>query len=159
VTVDPDIHDAAFADVPASVLYALLKLRVDVFVVEQACAYPDLDGRDLEPATRHLWVADGEEPVAYARVLADADAARIGRVVTRASHRGRGLAERLVRHAVASIAGPIVLDAQSYLVDWYTALGFVRDGEEYLDDGIAHVPMRHTLRRLPGGDSLRSDNR
>jgi ElaA protein len=141
VTGYGDLHDARFAEVPTAVLYALLKLRVDVFVVEQACAYPDLDGRDTDPATRHLWIAEDEQPVAYARVLDDNGTARIGRVATARPHRHRGLAERLLRHAIATTPGPIVLDAQSYLVGWYTGLGFVTAGEEYVEDGIPHVPM------------------
>jgi ElaA protein len=142
VTSYGDPHDARFAEVPTAVLYALLKLRVDVFVVEQACAYPELDGRDTDPATRHLWIAVDEQPVAYARVLNDAGTARISRVATARPHRRRGLARRLVRHAVATTTGPIVLDAQSYLLAWYGGLGFVPAGEEYIEDGIPHTPMR-----------------
>jgi ElaA protein len=138
------IHAAAFTELDVLTLYRLLELRVAVFVVEQACAYPELDGRDVEPTTVHLWIDDGGGPVAYLRVLADVDGGvRFGRVVTAPERRGEGLAARLVRHALALTApAPAVLDAQSHLTAWYEELGFEVAGDEYLDDGIPHTPMR-----------------
>jgi len=64
---------ASFADLSARTLHDLLRLRVDVFVVEQACAYPEIDGRDVEPDTRHLWFARDGVPVAYLRLLTEPD--------------------------------------------------------------------------------------
>lgn len=138
------IHNESFADLAPDVLYALLKLRVDVFVVEQACPYPELDGRDTEPGTRHLWVTDGAEPLAYLRLLTEPDGTmRIGRVVTAAKARGEGHAKRLMATALeADPAAPTVLDAQSHLVGWYAKFGFTPSGAEYLEDGIPHTPMR-----------------
>ena len=135
---------AAFADLDAATLYDLLKLRADVFVVEQACPYPELDGRDTEPATRHWWLEDeAGRPAAYLRTLAEADGAtRIGRVVTRADQRSAGLARRLVGAVLARSRGPVVADAQSHLVGWYEALGFEVSGEAYVEDGIPHTPLR-----------------
>ena len=136
------LRSAAFADLDARTGYLLWQLRESVFVVEQDCAYLELDGRDLEPATRHLWVED-DGPVAYLRVLEDADAVRIGRVLVAPSHRGRGLAARLMSAALDVVGSrPCRLDAQSYLAQWYTRFGFERCGEEFLEDGIPHVPMR-----------------
>jgi ElaA protein len=141
------LHDRAFAELDPRELYGILRLRAEVFVVEQACAYLDVDGRDLEPATRQLWFEDDTGAVvATARVLDDGDARRIGRITTRPDHRGQGLAARLVEHFLASTVGPWRLDAQSYLVDWYTRFGFVVDGPEYVEDGIPHVPMRKNVR-------------
>jgi ElaA protein len=138
------IQVARFAELSPSVLYGILKLRSDVFVVEQECVYPDLDGRDLEPDALHLWSETDGTVVAYLRVLngPPAGASRIGRVVTAASARSQGLAADLMHKALAATMGPVVLDAQSYLVDWYRALGFQVVGDEFLDDGIPHVPMR-----------------
>ena len=98
-------------------LYALLRLRAAVFVVEQECAYLDPDGRDLEPTTRHLWVEGGDgEVLAALRVVGT----EIGRVVTAPSHRSRGLAAELVKRAIDSNpACPLRLNAQSHLVGWY----------------------------------------
>jgi len=136
------VHAASFAELSTTTLYELLRLRSEVFVVEQACVYADIDGRDLEPTTRHLWISEGGTVAAYLRVLDDGDVLRIGRVVTAATHRHQGLAGRLVEAALATTEGPVVLHAQSYLTAWYEAFGFRADGPEYLDDGIPHVPMR-----------------
>jgi ElaA protein len=139
------LHQAVFADLDAATLYALLRLRSEVFVVEQNCVYRDLDGRDLEPDTLHLWLADGETPVAYLRVLRDPDGtARIGRVATDARHRGAGHAARLMDAAVATLAPDTmaVLEAQVYAKRLYERSGFVSHGETYLEDGIEHVHMR-----------------
>lgn len=139
------LRTAAFTDLDTRTGYLLWQLRESVFVVEQDCAYLELDGRDLEPGTRHLWVED-DRPVAYLRVLEDADDAggtRIGRVLVAPSHRGRGLAEQLMSAALELVGTrPCRLDAQSYLARWYTRFGFERCGEEFLEDGIPHVPMR-----------------
>jgi ElaA protein len=138
------LRSAAFADLDARTAYLLWQLRETVFVVEQECAYLDLDGRDLEPETRHLWVEDDGQVVAYLRLLTEPDGGcRIGRVLTAVSHRGRGLAERLVRAALDEVgARRCRLDAQAHLEGWYARLGFERCGEDFLEDGIPHVPMQ-----------------
>jgi ElaA protein len=139
------VRSARFADLDLATLYALLRLRAEVFVVEQSCAYLDPDGGDLD-ATQH-WVEDRGHIVACCRAMPDGEAVRIGRVATAASARGQGLAATLVRHAVSEAgAAPVVLDAQSHLVDWYRRLGFVVDGPEYVEDGIPHTPMRRAAR-------------
>lgn len=134
---------AGFADLDPLTGYRLWALRSQVFVVEQDCPYLDLDGRDLEPATRHLWVEQDGLPVATLRLLDDGEALRIGRVATAPQARGHGLARLLVRAAL-DVAGEraVVLDAQSHLVDWYAAFGFAPSGRGFLDDGIPHTPMR-----------------
>ncbi|MBV1851545.1 GNAT family N-acetyltransferase [Catellatospora tritici] len=140
---------ASFQDLDAATLYQLLKLRVDVFIVEQECAYPELDGRDLEPGTRHLWYEVDRRPVAYLRMLVDTDTDtgarvhRIGRVATAPEARGGGLAGQLLTAALAAIGEePAVLDAQSHLAGFYAKYGFAPTGPEFLDDGIPHIPMR-----------------
>jgi ElaA protein len=141
---EPLLRIARLADLDPSTLYALLKLRVDVFVVEQACAYPELDGRDTEPDALHVWLERGGAPAAYLRILRDADgAARIGRVVVAKDARGDRLADRLMAAALDLIGDrPAVLEAQTYLAEFYARHGFVATGPEYLEDGIGHVPMR-----------------
>ncbi|MCR2784871.1 MULTISPECIES: GNAT family N-acetyltransferase [unclassified Microbacterium] len=124
------------------ILYSVLKLRVDVFVVEQRAAYDDLDGRDVEPAARLHWAEEDGSVLATLRVLADADGWRIGRVATAVAARGRGLAAELMRRAIAGRAGQvIVLDGQLQLERWYQRFGFTRSGEIFVEDGIPHVPM------------------
>lgn len=138
------LRQARFDELDVHTLYALLRLRADIFVVEQNCPYPELDGRDTEPETRHIWLSDEASlhPQAYLRVLADPDGVRrIGRVCTAPTARGAGLSGQLMAVALTD-AGPFVLDAQSYLVDFYGRFGFVVDGPEFVDDGIPHTPMR-----------------
>jgi ElaA protein len=95
-----NLRSATFAELDTTTLYALLKLRSEVFVVEQECVYLDPDGRDTEPATRHVWVEDAGTPVAYLRILDDGDRARIGRVVVAKSARGTGHAGTLLARAL-----------------------------------------------------------
>jgi ElaA protein len=141
------LHHGRVETLDPAVLYAVLRLRVDVFVVEQECAYEELDGRDLEPDAELMWIAEGDDVLATLRVLADDGAMRIGRVATAAAARGRGLAAELMRAAVAycddvAPGAPIVLDAQAQLEGWYARFGFVVSGESFAEDGIPHLPMR-----------------
>jgi predicted GNAT family N-acyltransferase len=138
----PVLRSAAFADLTVSELYALCRLRVDVFVVEQQCPYPELDGRDEEPGTEHLWLEQDGAVLACLRVLDDGTSHAIGRVATAAQGRGRGLAARLVQAALERYGdGPVHLGAQAHLEGWYERFGFRRSGEGYVEDGIPHVPM------------------
>jgi ElaA protein len=138
------IKSARFADLDTTTLYRLLKLRVDVFVVEQECPYPELDGRDVEPATEHLWFEDGDGRVAATiRVLDDGGTRAIGRVATEVAYRGRGLAALLLDAGIALCGeAPITLGAHAHLEGWYARFGFRRSGPGYVEDGIPHVPMR-----------------
>lgn len=151
MTSPPAVHVAALADLDPVTLYALLALRVEVFVVEQRCAYAELDGRDLEPGARQLWIEQDGRVVATLRLLVDPDGAlRIGRVATAAAARGRGLAAALLERSLA-LAGDrtVVLDAQAHLAGWYAGFGFERDGADFVEDGIEHTPMRR-----PGGAAV-----
>ncbi|WP_375484701.1 GNAT family N-acetyltransferase [uncultured Jatrophihabitans sp.] len=139
-----EVRDALLVELDPTTLYRILALRTDVFVVEQDCVYADLDGRDLEPGARQLWLERDGAVLATLRLLDDPDGtARIGRVATAKRARGQGLAARLMQRAL-ELAGEraVLLDAQSYLEQWYARFGFVRDGEEFVEDGIPHVPMR-----------------
>jgi ElaA protein len=138
----PTLHDRSFEYLTTHQLYGILQLRSEIFVVEQECAYLDPDARDLEPTARQLWFeADDGAVIATARTLDDGDARRIGRIATRAGHRGNGLAGQLIEHFLRSTAPPWRLDAQSHLADWYARYGFVVDGPEHVEDDIPHVPM------------------
>ena len=140
-----EYRSAPTADIPALTLYAILRLRVDVFVVEQECAYPELDGRDVEPTAVQLWAEDAGEVAATLRLLTDGADRRIGRVATAASARGHGVAAELMRRALAQCEGSVVrLDAQAHLAHWYARFGFEPDGPEFDEDGIPHVPMIRT---------------
>ncbi|MEV0027791.1 GNAT family N-acetyltransferase [Nocardia sp. NPDC050793] len=134
-------------DLDTATLYRLLKLRVEVFVVEQKCAYPELDGRDLLPETRHFWLDDEGEVICTLRLLEEHEGGvksfRIGRLCTAVPARGHGYTTRLLQAALAEVGSATVrLNAQTYLVDMYSKHGFQPDGAEFEDDGIMHVPMR-----------------
>lgn len=139
------LYAAAVADLDPLVLYAILRLRTDVFVVEQQCAYPELDGRDVEPGALMVWAADGRrEILGTLRLLSDGEGSRrIGRVATAEAARGQGVAAELIGYAIELAGGAeVVLDAQSHLRGWYQKLGFVVDGPEFVEDDIPHLPMR-----------------
>ena len=142
------LHHADVRAIDPLTLYAILRLRVEVFVVEQSCPYPELDGRDVEPGAELHWATDGPDVLATLRVLHDADGAlRLGRVATVPAVRTRGVASQLMREALARCAelapsAPVVLDAQAHLARWYARFGFDVSGAEFDEDGIAHVPMR-----------------
>jgi ElaA protein len=128
-------------------LYAMLKLRVDVFVVEQECPYPELDGNDTQ--CLHLRMLDGDDLLACARIWRPDPQRppRIGRVAVAPAHRGKRLGEALMREAITECEKlyprePIDLSAQSHLVKFYGSLGFEPVSEEYLEDGIPHTDMR-----------------
>jgi ElaA protein len=135
-------------ELTAAQLYELLVLRSEVFVVEQRCPYLDPDGLDLLASTEHRWSTDDAgRVVAALRVLDDPErpgARRIGRVVCRPEARGGGEASALVVAAADDIPREITvtLHAQSHLASWYRSLGFEVDGSDYVEDGIAHTPMR-----------------
>jgi ElaA protein len=143
----PALRTARFAELTPAELYGILRLRVDVFVVEQTCPYPELDGRDTEPGTVHLWSpADDGTVLSTIRVLHNGAERSIGRVSTAVGARGRGLSAALVRRGIELCEGRTIdIGAQVYLERWYERFGFRRSGAGYLDEGIPHVPMR-----LPG---------
>lgn len=138
------VRSDRLADLAPQTLYAILRLRVDVFVVEQRCPYPELDGRDAEPDAVHWWYEEDGQVLAVLRLLVEPDGARrIGRVACRRAARSRGITAELLGAAVADAGSdPITLDAQSHLVAWYERFGFVEAGEGFLEDGIPHTPMR-----------------
>ncbi len=138
------------ADLSPGALYALLRLRERVFVVEQGCAYPELDGRDLEETARHFWVAgDDKCPLGCVRLLEeDSDVLRIGRMCVDERYRGRGMARRLMEAALADAGeGCCVLDAPRDATGFYSRFGFEADGEEFSDYGIPTLSMRRVVVR------------
>lgn len=146
------VQRARWDDLDPVTAYRLLALRARVFVVEQACAYADPDGRDLEPGTEQWWVPDGEQVLACLRVLPEPGGVRrIGRVATDPAARGQGLAGQLLTAVLdAYPEASMVLAGQTYLTEWYARFGFVAEGGPFLEDGIPHRTMRLT-RGISGG--------
>ena len=136
-----------FAALGTQLLHDILRLRVDVFVVEQNCPYPELDGLDLNAIHVVGREADGEV-IAYARILPPGADARphIGRVVVARAHRREGHGKHLMENALREVEARYgnrrsALAAQAYLKEFYAGFGYVTVGPEYLLDGIPHVDM------------------
>ncbi len=134
-------------------LYSFLKLRTDVFFVEQRIDEEELDNRDSEPTTVHYWTQDDAGTAAYLRVLhndppehLDAHAA-IGRVVVRADRRGQGLAQVLMERALGDLEGrAVLLHSQEYIAPLYAKFGFEPFGSVYVEAGIPHISMYRSAR-------------
>jgi len=159
MTLSETIHweICRFEQLTARQAYQLAQLRVDVFVVEQACPYRELDGLDLLDNTWHIIASVQECPVAYARILAphNTDPAspstqkppvHIGRVVVKSSYRRHGLATALMQRAIECCDRHYaehdqMLAAQVCVQGFYAKLGFSACSEHYLEDGIPHVDM------------------
>lgn len=146
-----DWYIKTFEQLNTNELYDLLKLRVDVFVVEQECFYPDLDDLDRISSTKHLFCYQNKKMVAYCRVLApdivyDNESA-IGRVIISEDVRGQKLGYTLMEKAINVVnkhwpKHTCHISAQQHLHNFYQRLGFEQISEMYLEDGIPHIAMR-----------------
>lgn len=126
-------------------IYNMYKLRVDVFVVEQNCAYPEID--ELDTSCLHLQIKDGEQLAAYCRIINEGETARIGRVIVHPDFRNQQLGRQLMNVALEEIERLehykwIELSAQSHLQNFYGSFGFEAISEEYLEDNIPHIDMK-----------------
>lgn len=139
-----------FSELSTDELYDLLKLRVDVFVVEQTCYYPELDELDRHPETRHLLAYQNNNLVGYLRVLPKATSypeyISIGRVAIAKMARGSGLGHQLMKRGLSICQHnfadqSIKISAQLYLEAFYQSHGFDTVSEMYLEDGIEHIAM------------------
>lgn len=143
----------AFNDLTLDELYDILKLRVDVFVVEQACPYPELDNQDRHKKTLHLMGKNDRNDIcAYLRILApgvSSPHAGIGRVVVNKANRGKGVSRDMMQRCISLVhrqwpGADIKIGAQTYVEQFYASLGFVPVSEPYLEDGIPHLDMMLT---------------
>jgi ElaA protein len=139
-----------FRQLAIDTFFELLQLRVDVFVVEQQCAYRELEEYDRHQETRHLsGRSEGGKLIAYARLLPPGlrySETNLGRFVVRADSRKKGIGHQLLESALQESARcwshtPIRISAQDYLQAFYAQYGFVRVSDVYLEDGIPHVEM------------------
>ena len=140
-----DFQVKAFADLSVAELHAIYRARVAVFVVEQQCAYQEVDAADLQAL--HVFHMDAGGVAAYCRLIPHEAAVHLGRVLVMPEWRARKLGRDLVAFALetARTRWPqraIYAQAQEYLRAFYASFGFVETSEPYLEDGIAHVDMR-----------------
>ncbi|MBU3105986.1 GNAT family N-acetyltransferase [Clostridium gasigenes] len=128
-------------------IYKILALRNKVFIVEQECAYLDCDDKDLK--SYHLFSEENGEVVAYLRILEKGvsyDEISIGRVAVKKNYRGKGISREMMLKAIEFIENnlkeeTIKIQAQVYLLNFYSSLGFKAVSEEYLEDNIPHIDM------------------
>ena len=137
-----------FNALTAKQLFEIYKLRSEVFIVEQNCAYQDLD--DMDASAKHVMLFDQDVLAAYARILPPGISYKepaIGRVVVKKTFRGKDLGKLLMQQCIDQLQdtytnSEIVISAQSYLLKFYSDLGFKAEGKEYLEDDIPHTKMR-----------------
>lgn len=141
------IHSEPITNIHPADLHGVLRVRQDVFIIEQNCPYPDIDDIDIDPHTQHHWVAEDGVVVSTMRSYLDAGGiAHVGRVATRPACRGRGYSRRLMDEAIARLTAEfpgfvIQIGAQAYLREWYETFGYRVSGDGYVEDGIPHLPM------------------
>ncbi|TDQ57931.1 ElaA protein [Mesocricetibacter intestinalis] len=133
-----------FENLTALELWKIYRIRTAVFVVEQQCAYQEVD--EYDKSAVHLWREEQGEIQAYCRIIPSASAVKIGRVLVAQGVRGTGLARDLMIKALSSVQAefpdqPVIVQAQAYLQDFYSSFGFNAVSDIYLEDGIAHLDM------------------
>lgn len=136
-----------FDELSAAEIYEILRVRQEVFVVEQTCAYQDVD--DYDQKAWHLFAMQNEKIVAYCRIFAEQikyPDASIGRVLTTKSVRGKKLGKILIKFSLDVIfnllrAKSVRISAQDYLLDFYAGFGFIDTGKKYWEDDIPHSEM------------------
>ena len=144
----------SFSQLTTDELFEIYRLRVAVFVVEQNCAYQEVDLTDK--LSYHLWLESENAIKAYLRVIPAGVVRKevsLGRVI--AVERHQGLGTEIVKYGIAFAkeqlgAGEIVIEAQTYVRSFYAKLGFKAESEEFLEDGIPHVRMRLILKNPLG---------
>lgn len=136
----------SFEQLSSKLLYQILQLRNEVFIVEQNAPYLDLDNKDF--IAKHFIALNSNEVVSYGRVMFDIDknAMSLGRLVTNVNHRRKGIAQRLMQDMLSYLNNTfqnetIIISAQSYLEGFYQSFGFVSTGNIYLEDGLPHIQM------------------
>lgn len=144
-----DFITKVFKDLSVRELFEIYKLRSEVFVVEQNCAYQDVDDKDLD--SLHTLFLDNDCLIAYARIIPpsikDKDV-HIGRVVVNKDFRSKKFGQKLMNHNINKCLEmfkneEIIISAQCYLIRFYNELGFEIEGQEYLEDNIPHIKMRY----------------
>ena len=145
--INADWSIKTFSELTTPELYEIIKARINVFVVEQECPYPDLD--DYDQKAIHLWAENDSEVLAYCRIFDKGikyPEASIGRVVTAGKGRRTGLGKQLIKYALEIIenrlgTSEVRISAQDYLLKFYSDFGFQDTGKKYLEDNIPHTEM------------------
>lgn len=141
------IFTKRFNQLSKNELYKIFQIRSQVFIIEQNCIYQDIDFKDQKAL--HILIKKKKEIIGYSRVFKSGDyfkKASIGRVVISKENRKKGYGKILMKESIKAIENifkekEIKISAQKYLLDFYTSIGFKKEGKEYLEDGIPHIAM------------------
>ena len=152
-SIEPKLHKKSFQDLTVDELYELLRVRSEVFVVEQDCVYQDMDGDDQKSI--HLWLTVADKVVALARVCPAGTHMKeisIGRVIT--TVRGKGYGKQIMLYAIDVAkehfgAKQIDIEAQEYAKGFYESVGFRQSSDTFMLDGIPHIKMTWTIKCVP----------
>ena len=141
-----ELHSISFTYLTTNQFFELLKLRISVFVVEQNCPYQELD--DLDLISDHFFGSLDGKVIALGRVYRKLDTVYIGRIAVKRKYRKNGYARKIMEFILQDVKtkfhGLIIeLSAQEYLINFYASLGFVSQGDTYLEDGIPHIKMTY----------------
>ena len=142
-----NIFIKSFSDLTKEELYNILNLRSEVFIVEQNCAYQDIDQKDQ--FALHVFLKKNNQIIAYTRIFKPNDYfeySSIGRVVVLKKERGSKIGSQIMSYSIKKIEEifnetKIKISAQKHLISFYKKLGFLVIGDEYLEDGIPHIAM------------------
>ena len=136
----------SFEQLDKAELYEIMQLRIEVFVIEQDCPYPDLDGTDHE--CLHMWIVQDDQIASYLRINPAGSRyaePSLGRIVTKMAHRSKGLGAVIINKAIEVVCQEkptaIRISAQSHLENYYEKFGFFKASDEYLEDNIPHIEM------------------
>ena len=149
MSIEPVLHKKTFHELTVDELYELLRVRSEVFVVEQDCVYQDMDGDDQKAI--HLWLTIADKVVALARVCpagTHMEEVSIGRVIT--TERNKGYGKQIMLHAIDAAIGHfdakcIDIEAQKYARGFYESVGFRQSSSPFMLDGIPHIRMTLTI--------------
>lgn len=144
------IHASNLEEISAGDLYQILKLRQDIFIIEQDSIYSDID--NIDPHSEHIFLKDDENVIAYSRIVPAGkkfDHPSIGRIVVRKSCRGAGFGKEIVQRSLNVLSergvDTVLIEAQSHLQTFYESLGFKKISAPYPVDGISHIKMKHNF--------------
>lgn len=140
-----DYHVKKFSELTTKELFDIAKLRIKVFVVEQNCAYQELD--ELDEQAWHTWLQEDNEIVGYTRIIDKGETVTFGRVLVNPDYRRKNLGKKLLEETLNVTAGnypdrPIIISAQAHLIEFYGGFGFKQTSDIYLEDDIPHIQMR-----------------
>ncbi|MEX0823035.1 MAG: GNAT family N-acetyltransferase [Balneolaceae bacterium] len=140
------VHFTSFSDIDVFTLYKILKLRQDVFIIEQNCVYNDID--NLDQKSEHLLLMDGEKLAGYSRIVPAGEKYKevsLGRIIVQKKYRGQKTGRELIAESLQILKNrgenSVRIEAQLPLLNYYEEFGFLAEGDSYLLDGIPHIEM------------------